>query len=129
MFEKLWIVIDQFLIIGLENIIKSDYWGNLGHFCWLIFKMTLKMPRYIISFFSSNSQILNYQVEMLCRILKQDFWDAIRIKDSFVVIYSLRIWNVWKTLNCDWPILNNWSGKYYQKWLLRQFGALLLVDF
>jgi hypothetical protein len=26
MFEKLWIVIDQFLIIGLENIIKSDYW-------------------------------------------------------------------------------------------------------
>ncbi len=72
MFGKLWFVIDQVFEIAPVNIIKSDYWGNLGHFCWLIFKITLKMPRYIFRFFSSNSWILNNQVDVLCRILKQD---------------------------------------------------------
>ena len=39
--EKLWIKINQKIKTALVNIIKIDYWGNLGHFCWLIFKKTL----------------------------------------------------------------------------------------
>jgi hypothetical protein len=37
MFEKLWFVIDQVFEIAPVNIIKSDYWGNLGTFAgWFL---------------------------------------------------------------------------------------------
>ena len=100
MFEKLWIVIDQVFKIAPVFIIKGEYGGNWGHFCWLILKITLKMPRYIFQFFSSNSLILNNQVDVLCRILKQDFWS---VKHQVLLALFLADFEILpkKTWNCD----------------------------
>ena len=45
MFEKVWIVIDQVFKVGLENIIKSDFWGNMGIEKWNHTRLTFSIVK------------------------------------------------------------------------------------